>query len=265
MHLPNFALRRQQNVNNTQKSSRYTLLDTLRGIALVSMILYHGTWDLVYAFGVKLSWFPSNFSHIWQQSICQTFILLSGFCFSLGKHRLKRGLIVFGAGLLVSISTCIFMPQSKILFGVLTLIGASMLIMVPLARPLEKINPYVGTTASLLLFWLTRRITKGIIGFGSLELLRLPKWLYHSYATAFIGFPKTGFRSSDYFPLFPWIFLFIAGFFIYRIFKRHDILRRLPSVSLPLFAFVGKHSLIAYLLHQPIVYGALYVIFNIFR
>ncbi len=252
-------------MNKAQKSTRYTLLDTLRGIALVSMILYHGTWDVVYAFGVKLSWFPSVFSNLWQESICQTFILLSGFCFSLGKRRLKRGFIVFGAGILVSIATFIFMPRSRILFGVLTLIGSSMLIMVPLSRLLEKVNPYVGTTVALVLFWLTKRITKGVIGIGGLELLRLPKWLYRGYATAFFGFPQLGFRSSDYFPLFPWIFLFIAGFFIYRIFKKHDLLAKLPQLSLPIFTLVGRHSLMVYLLHQPIVYGALYVIFNAIR
>ena len=61
-------------------SGRYALLDELRGLDLVSMMLYHGCWDLVNLFGIQADWYYSLPGHLWQQSICWVFILLSGFC-----------------------------------------------------------------------------------------------------------------------------------------------------------------------------------------
>ena len=61
-----------------QKKSRVEWLDSIRGITLISMILYHAVWDIVYIAKVDWDWFKSDGAYIWQQSICWTFILLSG-------------------------------------------------------------------------------------------------------------------------------------------------------------------------------------------
>ena len=90
---------------NEQRRQRYGALDWIRGITLISMILYHGAWDLVYMFGVNWDWYRSKGAYAWQQSICWTFILLSGFCWALGQNRrrkLRRGLLVFSGGALIT-------------------------------------------------------------------------------------------------------------------------------------------------------------------
>lgn len=56
-------------------STRCALLDELRGLDLISMMLYHGMWDLVYLFGVRAPWYGSWQGELWQQSICWVFIL----------------------------------------------------------------------------------------------------------------------------------------------------------------------------------------------
>ena len=112
--------------NNT--SGRYALLDELRGLDLVSMMLYHGCWDLVNLFGIQADWYYGLPGHLWQQSICWVFILLSGFCVQLGHHTLRRGAQVFGAGALVTAVTLLFMPEDRVVFGVLTLLGSAMLL-----------------------------------------------------------------------------------------------------------------------------------------
>lgn len=109
-------------------STRYALLDELRGLDLISMMLYHGMWDLVYLFGVRAPWYGSWQGELWQQSICWVFILLSGFCLPLGRHPVKRGAVVFGCGALVTAVTLIFMPADAVWFGVLTLLGSAMII-----------------------------------------------------------------------------------------------------------------------------------------
>ena len=59
--------------------TRLHLLDALRGFLMLNMIAYHGMWNLVYLFGVKASWYSGTPKYLWQQFICWTFILLSGF------------------------------------------------------------------------------------------------------------------------------------------------------------------------------------------
>ena len=92
-------------------AGRYALLDELRGLDLISMMLYHACWDLVYLFHADWDWYRGTGAYIWQQSICWTFILLSGFCFSLGRRPLRRGLTVFGCGWVVTLVTVLFMPE----------------------------------------------------------------------------------------------------------------------------------------------------------
>ena len=62
-----------------QQSLRYRLLDELRGLDLISMMLYHGMWDVVFLFGITQKWYIGRPGFLWQQSICWVFLLLSGF------------------------------------------------------------------------------------------------------------------------------------------------------------------------------------------
>lgn len=130
-------------------STRCALLDELRGLDLISMMLYHGMWDLVYLFGVSAPWYGSWQGELWQQSICWVFILLSGFCLPLGHHPVKRGAMVFGCGALVTAVTLIFMPADVVWFGVLTLLGSAMIITGLLEKWLEKVPPVVGLAREL--------------------------------------------------------------------------------------------------------------------
>ena len=104
--------------------------------------------------------------HLWQQSICWVFILLSGFCVQLGHHTLRRGAQVFGAGALVTAVTLLFMPEDRVVFGVLTLLGSAMLLTGLLEKPLRRIPPAAGFAISAVLFALTRNVSAGYLGFG---------------------------------------------------------------------------------------------------
>ena len=240
---------------------RYHILDGIRGAAVISMVLYHAMWDVVRMLGIYMPWFHSKIGYIWQQSICWTFILLSGFCFQLGKHKLKRGLTVFGAGLLVTAATAVFMPNSVIIFGILTLIGTCMLIMIPLDKAFKHINPLIGLILAAAAFFVTRNVNYGTLGFEDIIIKWLPHdVLYKNTFTAFLGFPPYTFYSSDYFSVLPWVFLFIAGYFLYGIFKRWDWLKIFAHKVVRPLEFVGRHALIIYLVHQPVLYAVAEII-----
>lgn len=243
------------------KNKRYEFLDELRGFSIFNMIIYHALWDLVNIFNCNWAWFDSVAVEIWQQFVCCIFIILSGFCVPLSKHSYKRGIVVFSAGIAVSAATIAVTPESRIIFGVLTLLGSCMLI-TKLTEPLlKKINRYIGFIISISLFLITKNIGNGYIGFGRLQIYHLPDFLYKNLFTAFIGFPSSNFYSTDYFPLLPWFFLFVSGYFLHHIFKQHNLFSHLSASRIKFLAWLGRHSLIIYMVHQPIIYFLLSLCF----
>ena len=81
----------ERRVQQKAPAGRYALLDELRGLDLVSMMLYHACWDMMFLFGIWMDWYAGMPGRLWQQTICWVFILLSGFCVQLGHHTLRRG------------------------------------------------------------------------------------------------------------------------------------------------------------------------------
>ena len=234
-------------------------LDTLRGMTLVSMMAYHACWDLVWFWGKDWAWYRSEWAYLWQQSICWTFILLSGYCFLMGRKPWKRGAMAFGGGLLVTAVTLVAMPETPAIWGVLTFLGSATLLTVPLKNLFLRLDPRLGLAGSFSLFLLLRDVSDGFLGFEGIHLLALPERLYRNLFTAWLGFPAEGFVSSDYFGLLPWIFLFWTGLFLYRLHPGEAK----TGLRVPGITAMGRHSLLVYLLHQPIIYGMLMLLYGI--
>ena len=111
----------------------------------------------------------------------------------------------FRAGALVTAVTLLFMPEDRVVFGVLTLLGAAMLITGLLQPLLQKIPAWAGLVVSLLLFAATYHTQDGFWQLGPWQIL-LPGAWYANLFTAFFGFFPRGFFSTDYFPLLPRLF-----------------------------------------------------------
>ncbi|MCR5718304.1 MAG: DUF1624 domain-containing protein [Oscillospiraceae bacterium] len=236
-------------------SRRSGLLDSLRGLTVLNMILFHAMYDLVFIFGVSAPWFLGTGAFVWQQAICCTFITLSGFCAAMGKHTLRRGAVVFGIGAAVTLVTLFFMPEELIVFGVLTLIGSCMLLTGAAKSALRRIPAVIGLPVCFALFSFTRPVNSGGLGIFFRQLISLPEWLYHDYVTAYLGFPHPGFRTSDYFSLIPWLFLFLSGFFLHGLCGKQIL--NVTWKGIGVLNFIGRYALEIYVLHQPLIYGLL--------
>ncbi len=234
---------------------RYHLLDVIRGVTIISMILYHASWDLVYIAGVDWPWYHTRGAHLWQQSICWSFILLSGLCMTLSAHKWKRGAVVFAAGLLVTGATLVFLPEDRVIFGVLTFLGSAMLVTTLLYRGLTRIPAALGAAGSALLFYIFYPVNSGVLTLPMQHTVTLPAAWYHGMAATFLGFTEEGFYSTDYFSFLPWIFLFWAGLYLGRLLEwAGDWKRSILGMDIPPLSFLGQHSLLIYLLHQPLLY-----------
>lgn len=270
---------------------RYHIIDNIRGLVFVSMFAFHTVWDLTNMFGVSMPWFDGAVGHVWQQSILWAFILISGFCWGMGHHQAKRGVIVFAAGALVSAVTAVVMPNDPVVFGVLTFMGAAMLVLCVFKQQIENVPALPALIVCVVLFALTRDVPYGYLGFETLHIFKLPGELYANLTSAFFGFQPSGFTSSDYVPFIPWIFLYLCGYFAFRAWPRNaaptgdaapaklakasdgaasdipadaapqQVLALPQQGQWPIVNYIGRHSLEFYLLHQVVIYAALSAIF----
>lgn len=225
---------------------RFDILDAWRSLAIVLMVLYHFLFDL-YIFGVmsaeQLFSAPLN---ILERFICCSFILLAGASARFSRNNLRHGAIVLAAGLVVEAGALV--GGQVIRWGVLMLLGTSMVLWHFLRKYLLKLPPAVLGWTSLVLYFAAKAWTDTAVV--------SVKWLYP------LGFMYPGFYSADYFPLMPWFFLFLLGTVLGGWFldnRENPLLTR----SLPkAVTWPGRHSLIIYVLHQPVLYGISYLIWG---
>ncbi len=240
---------------------RYNRIDNLRALSIISMVLYHAAWDLVFLYNFNWSWYKGLPGFIWQQSICWSFILISGFCHSMSRKPFRNASRVFLCGLLVSLVTWIFTPNIRITFGILTFLGSAGILCSVFDKTLRKVDSICGIILSMMLFAFCRKINTGSLGFFNFELFRLSSDLYANYITAYLGMPSKSFYSSDYFSLFPWIFLYLTGFYLHKYFHKNNLMTILKGKQHKTFSFLSKNSLLIYLLHQPLLSALFYLIF----
>jgi len=218
---------------------RFDILDAWRSLAIVLMVTYHFLYDLA-LFGV-ITWHQmfSTPLNIMQKFICCSFIFLAGASARFSRSNLRHGLIVLAAHVVVVIGATV--GGQTIRFGVLALLGSGMVIYHFTGKCLQKLPGWLLAVCSAALYALTDWWT------GTLTVSA--KWLYP------LGLQYPGFSSADYFPLMPWLFLFLIGtaFGGWCLKNREN---RLLAAPLPkTLTLLGQHSLLIYVIHQPILFG----------
>lgn len=227
-------------------SKRFDILDAWRSLAIVLMLIYHFLFDLL-LFGVitrqQMFCTPLN---IMQKFICCSFILLAGASARFSRNNLRHGLIVVAAGIIVAIGGAI--GGQIIRFGVLQLLGWSMILYHFTGKLLQKVPGVITAIAGGALYFLSEMWTSAV----RVDV----KWLYP------FGFMYKGFSSADYFPLLPWFFLFLIGTALGGWCLKHRDNRILTTPLPAPLTFLGRHSLIVYLIHQPVLYGISYLVWG---
>ncbi len=129
-------------------------------------------------------------------------------------------------------------------------------------------SPYVGILICAVLYPFFSGIENGVLRYGNLVVFALPEILYESNWLVPLGFYSDTFFSADYFPIFPNIFIFLAGAFAGTHFVRNGF----PEWTYPkrnrFFGFLGRNALIIYIAHMPLIFAISYgieLILNLFR
>lgn len=232
-------------------TARYPEIDIVRGIALLMMVVFHTVFDLSY-FGILAIEVGEGFWRYFALATAFLFLLIAGVSLSVSDARavmkttdpknrflktLKRGLFIFSLGLLVTFATWLYLREGYVIFGILHLIGISLILGWFFLR-FGKWNILIGA------LWITA-------GLAIVAPVRGPITL------AWLGMYPAGFVSVDYTPLFPWFGVILLGIGIGSLlYPGGTRAWKIPDLANPAenaVAFLGRHTLILYLAHQPVI------------
>lgn len=236
-------------------------LDELRGVSILLMVLYHALWNLHRLFGVSIPLFDHP-AVTWLQALfAGFFVFASGMVCNTSRSNLRRGWVTLACGMAITVATGFALPQQTVRFGILHLLGCCMLLYSWASGLLRRIPDGVGFVLAAVLFALTWKLPQGQIGLAGWSAA-LPPQLYRWSLGFVLGLPAPNFASVDYFPLVPWTFLFLAGSFLGRTVFALRSPVWLFTLHLPPLAWVGRHTLWIYLLHQPLLFGLMALLFR---
>ena len=225
-----------------QTKQRIELMDAMRGLALCLMVIHHFLYDLCAFCGAPWWLFTNPVFDPLHYFFAGLFILLSGVSSNFSRSNLKRGLKALAVSLGITLVTW-FMGM-PIVFGVLHLLATCMLLYGLTQGFWRKLNdkaPWVVPTLSIIGILATAKLVNGY-----------PTTTPHLWM---FGLTTPDFTSSDYFPLLPWMFVFLPGTWAGKYVRDGRLPRWFYQAKAPRLAAVGRQALLIYVVHQPVLYG----------
>ncbi len=215
-------------------------IDLLRAIAITLMVVFHVVFDLNQFMGVEIN-YQSEFWFWLGKASALTFIFLAGISSGMSKNTVRRGFKVLAFAMVITLVTYILFKEQYVRFGILHFLGTSMILF-----------PVLKKMSNLLL----------IIIAAGLALAAIPLENFISGTSLLLpfGFMYRGFTSLDYYPLIPYLSVFMLGILVYKMYyyKKQSLFKF--SFENEVILMISKNSLAIYLIHQPIIVALIFAI-----
>jgi uncharacterized membrane protein len=225
--------------------ARLAAIDALRGLAIVAMVAFHFSFDLAlfrlarFDFEHDLGWIVAR------DAIVASFMGLVGVSLVLAarqdvpaSRRWRRVAVIAACALAVSAASYALFPRTWIRFGILHAIALASVIAWPLVR-----RPRLALALGV-----------AIVAAGAL----VAHPAFDAPGLQWIGFTTTPPPTEDYVPLFPWLGVTLIGIAAGDALARRGFAALGPLARAPgALRWLGRHSLAVYMVHQPIMIGAL--------
>ena len=234
-------------------SRRIDLIDTLRGLALVWMTLFHFCFDLNEFHYLRQDFYNDPLWTLQRAVILSTFLLCAGMGQAVALQQRqdwirfwRRWAQVAACAVLVTIGSWWMFPRSFIYFGVLHAM-ALMLIVARLTAPWGRWLWLLGLIAILLPQFAPQALEQ-----STWKALFNGRWLN------WLGWITHKPITEDYVPLLPWMGVVWWGVASGQWLLRQARLREWQALGAGRgLAALGRWSLAYYMLHQPVMIGAL--------
>lgn len=205
----------------------------MRGTALILMVFFHLMFDLKEIYGYAVNYNQGLIYYIGKISAIM-FIMISAMSSSLSHNNLKRAVKLLVAAAAITAATHLYDPVFGVKFGILHFLGLSMLLY-PVFRDLNK---YLLILLGILM-----------ISFG-FYLDKIPAKANYLFLFNLTGL---GWSSADYYPVLPWFGVFLFGMSLGKILYPEKRSLLASTYKGGLLAYLGRHTLPVYLVHQPLL------------
>ena len=233
---------------------RIGIFDAVRGFSVISMVLFHLCYDLRFIVGADLPWFAPPLQDVWRCSISWAFLFIAGCMCPLSRSNLRRAAQYGAVALAIWLVTTVVAVDTPISFGIIYCMAACTLVAWALGR--LGLLPRGPLASALLLvgFLALQGLSDGAVGLGPLSV-ELPQELYATPWLSWLGLPDAGFASGDYYPLLPYLLLYLAGAAMGAQWERRGYPAWARAAHVAPLNFVGRHALAVYVIHQPVILG----------
>lgn len=237
---------------HTAAHQRIGIFDVVRGFSVVSMVLFHLCYDLRFLVGVPLDWFAPPLQDVWRASISWTFLFVAGCMCPLSRSNLRRGLQYAGVALAIWAVTTVAAVDTPISFGIIYCMSACTLVAWALGRLHALPRGPAAAVVLLVTFFALLGLASGTVGLGPAQAA-VPAGLYASGWLSWLGLPGPAFASGDYYPLLPYLMLYLAGCALGGSWAQHGYPAWAQRARVSPLSFLGRRALTVYVIHQPVL------------
>ncbi|MCL2078580.1 MAG: DUF1624 domain-containing protein [Oscillospiraceae bacterium] len=229
-----------------EKKERIEIIDAVRGLAILLMVIHHALFNAQKFLDAPGWVYNHPILRVLQIFFVGVFVFVSGTSSRFSRGNIQRGSMVFVVAMMVTYVT-VRIVDLPIWFGILHILATFMIFYGFTRKLWDKIPSKIAPFLYIALIVISALIKENNAPTSEIPVVRDLLFV--------LGWSQEGFKNYDTWGLLPWIFVFLLGTWAGGIIREGRLPKWFYETKVPFFPFLGRHTLIIYVLHQPVLYG----------